>query len=692
MNLKWLTPLLFAATLMAQESLVRIYTLELQADEKKIQAQPRVVVEYEDYYIECDRAVYDKSSKIVRLYGDIFILSEKGFGTYGDFALFDLQSKKVISKPFFLEDSASLLWVAGSTLDAKEQKIQLQNSYISSCDINRSDWRIFFERGEFDRKNNWVNLYNIKFYAKEYPILYLPYLGFSTLKKRHTGLLRPKLGISSREGFIYIQPIYFAPENWWDLELDPQIRTDRGQGLYGTFRFVDSPYSFGKITAGYFDEFPGSVEKFELKNDLHYGADIFYKRYRLFTDYDDNSSHDGVFVDGKIYNDVDYYNLQKTELIEGINSIVTSRFNYYYDKNDNYFGIYAKYFKDNRKADNSDTLQLLPTLQYHKYYETIFVPELYYNVDFTVSHYYREVGLNALEYRLDLPIKFNYTFFDDLLGFTISENLFAEYADYNFVDKHLNKKWQNSYIYRNTHEISFYSDLIKPYESFTHTLHLDATFNIPSYEKKRGDQAPFINIEDQSKRVDLSLKHYFYDSAGKELWYHRLMQPIEYEEDERLGDLENEVGVWFGEELLLNNYLFYSHRRDTLVSSVTTLSYTDEKNDLFLSHFYKNRVEGERDSNFVRFQMQRDLSKKYKLFATIDFDIKDENALNWSVGWRMKKSCWSYEIRFQKEVVPLLTQQGSDSYENRTVYFRIELFPLGGISKSIRSVQRQRIF
>ncbi|MRI58227.1 MAG: hypothetical protein C6H99_01840, partial [Epsilonproteobacteria bacterium] len=198
--------------------------------------------------------------------------------------------------------------------------------------------------------------------------------------------------------------------------------------------------------------------------------------------------------------------------------------------------------------------------------------------------------------------------------------------------------------------------------------------------------------EDQDKRVDLSLKQYFYDQKGKELWYHRLMQPIEYEEDERLGDLENEVGIWFGEELLLNNYLFYSHRRDTIVSSVTTLSYNDDKNDLFLSHFYKNRVKGERDSNFVRFQMERALSKKYKLFATIDFDIKDQNALNWSVGWRMKKECWSYEIRFQKEVVPLLTQQGSDSYQNRTVYFRVELFPLGGISKSIRSVQRQRIF
>ncbi|NPA63351.1 MAG: LPS-assembly protein LptD, partial [Epsilonproteobacteria bacterium] len=461
-----------------------LYTLQLQAQDDKIEAHPRVAVEYGEYYIECDKAIYDKTQKLLRLYGDIFILSDKGLGTYADFALFDLRSKKVISKPFFLSDSGSLLWVAGSQIDAKEERIKLKEAYISSCDINCSDWRIYFKKGEYDRSDNWVNLYHIKFYAKEYPILYLPYLGFSTLKKRHSGLLRPKIGISSKEGLVYIQPLFFAPQNWWDLEFDPQIRTKRGKGIYATFRFVDSPYSFGKITAGYFKEFSGSVDTFRLKNDQHYGADMLYRRYYLLSAPEDEVSSDGLYIDWKIYNDVDYYNLQKTELIEGINSIVTSRFNYYYDRNDNYFGLYAKYFKDNQKADNSDTLQLLPQLHYHRYNRSIFLPNLYYNVDFTVSHFYREVGLNALEYRLNLPIKLTQTFFDDFLGFSISENLFVDYADYNFVDKHLNKKWRNSYVYRNRHEISFFSDLLRPYEHGMHTLHLDATVHIPSFEKK----------------------------------------------------------------------------------------------------------------------------------------------------------------------------------------------------------------
>lgn len=52
----------------------------------------------------------------------------------------------------------------------------------------------------------------------------------------------------------YEQPIYIAPYENWDLELNPQIKTDRGFGLYSTLRFIDSPYSIGEVNLGAFRE------------------------------------------------------------------------------------------------------------------------------------------------------------------------------------------------------------------------------------------------------------------------------------------------------------------------------------------------------------------------------------------------------------------------------------------------------
>ncbi len=690
MHPKTLFLLCLCGALLAKEVPVRIYTYELQAQKSRFVAKKRVVVEYKDFHIEADRAEYDKDAKLIKLYGNIAILDDTKFSSVSDFAILDLAHDKVLTKPFFFSEFGSHSWIAGSVAKAARNTIKLKNAFISSCDVRCSDWKLGFAKGSLERTKHWVDLYGVQFYAGDTPILYFPYIGFSTLKKRHTGFLRPSLGLSQDEGFIYLQPFYIAKQNWWDLEITPQLRSKRGYGLYSTFRFVDSPYSFGRLTTGIFHEKRGYQEREKIKNKNHYGFDLFYKRESVLTSQKNRYKNDGLYIDLHSYNDVDYYNLQKHKEIEGVQSQITSRLNYVYNYNKHYFALYMRYFKDNRKVDNSDTLQLFPALHYHKYRTQFLNRHFSYDIDFKISHLYRKEGLNALEYRLDIPVRFTSMFFDDALGFSISENLFANYADYNFVNKHLNKKWKNNYIYRNQHQISFFSDLFKSYQNFFHTLHLDTTFYIPSFEKTRGDQAPFINIGDNSKKVVLSLKEYFYNKEGEELLYHRLVQPINYDERDKMGDLENEIGVKFSSGLSFNSDIFYSYNRTTFSQVVTTLSYRDELQELFLSHFYKNRLKGERDSNFVRFIGSRNLSKKYKLFVTIDYDLKDGESRNWSIGWGMRKKCWSYEIRYKEEILPTLTREGSRSYENNTIYFRLEFYPLGGISKSFIDTVSER--
>ncbi|BCD62660.1 LPS-assembly protein [Nitratiruptor sp. YY08-26] len=690
MSPKYFSLFCLCVALLAKEVPVRIYSYEVEAQQNQVVAKKRVVVEYKSYHIEADRAEYDKKLQIVKFYGDITILDDAKYSAVSNFAILDLIHDKVLIKSFFFDESGSNTWIGGTSAKANPQKIELKNAFLSSCDVRCSDWKLGFAKGVLDRKKHWIDLYHIQFFARDIPLLYVPYIGFSTLKQRHTGLLRPNLGISQDEGFIYLQPLYIAEQNWWDLEITPQIRTKRGQGVYSAFRFVDSPDSFGKITTGVFYEKKSYQQREKIKNQKHYGLDIFYQHENIFTPKENIYKNDGLYSDIHSYNDVDYYNLQKHKEIEGVDSQITSRLNYVFSFNKHYFGMYMKYFKDNRKTHNANTLQLVPSLQYHKYRTQFFNRHFSYDVDIKLNHFYREEGLNALEYRLNIPVRFTTTFFDDLLGFSISENLFANYADYNFVNKHLNKKWKNNYIYRNQHQISFYSDLFKNYKDFFHILHLDTTFYIPSFEKIRGDQAPFINIGNNAKKVVLSLSEYFYDKTGEEMLYHRLVQPINYNEQDKLDDLENEIGVKFNNGLAFNTDIFYSHNRSILSEAVTTASYKDDLQELFLSHFYKNRVKGERDSHFIRFIGSRNLSKKYKLFATIDYDLKDGASRNWSIGWGMQKKCWSYEISYKEEVLPTLTREGSRSYENNTIYFRLEFYPLGGFSKSIIDTVSER--
>lgn len=666
--------------LYAKELPVTVFAKKVETKNRVLIAKKDVVIIYDDYYIEANRAIYDKNSSIIELFGDISFLKNSSYTVFSNYAIFDMKNRKIYSKPFFFREHTDNVWI--SSCDAKKQKNSfiIKKAIVSSCNPTNPDWKIEFSNGNYDEKKKWINLYNARLYAGSIPILWTPYLGFSTSKKRKSGLLKPRFAFSNREGFAYIQPIYFAPDPQWDLEISPQIRTKRGKGAYATFRFVDSPYSYGKISSGFFKEKSSFVKQENLKNDKHYGFEAYYKRDALFTDIDNSNKNDGLYLDFKYLNDIDYFNLKESTIENSYGSLVTSRFNYYYNQYNHYFGFYSKYFIDTSKVDNSDTLQILPKLQYHNYLSSLYLNNLLYSVDFKFTNLYRKTGINAKQYELNIPLGIYFSLLNDYLGLSLSENMYATYIDYS----NDSPKLENGIYIRNYHKFSLYSDLIKNYPSFLHTMHLNASLIVPSFEKNRGDEEDFITINSETKRLELSLKEYFYGLNGKEFLYHRIIQPIFYEKESKYGDLENEIGFNLNKNIKVSNDIFYSHKFGSISSIATSVSYTDAMYSAIVSHFYKNGFNKDRDSNFLSASFTHVLSKKYQLFGRIDYNVEDEFVKQWNIGWRFHKNCWNYEISYNEKTTPVLTSQGSSSYKDRSILFKIELYPLGGFEYEFR--------
>ncbi|WP_201334369.1 MULTISPECIES: LPS-assembly protein LptD [unclassified Nitratiruptor] len=675
---KIILPSLAASLVMASSAHVKIYTLEATASQNSFKLQSRSAVEYKNYYLEADKIVYDKKNGFVKLYGHIFMLDGEKYSALSDFAILDLKTDHIYAKPFFFSENGTNIWIKGSEYSADRKKIVAKNAFTSSCDSRCSDWKIYFEKGIYDKEKDWVDLYHAKLYIGNFPILYTPYLSFSTNKKRRSGLLRPVFGISKEQGFTYIQPIYIAPQKWWDIEFDPQIRTKRGYGLYTTYRVANDKDAYGEVTAGIFQEKKSYRIQNNLKNDKHYGLELFYKDESLFVQPDD-SHKDGLFIDWKAYNDVDYFNLKEQQnQYVSVSTLVISRLNYYYNLDNHYFGIYAKYFKDNTKVSNADTLQLLPALHYH-HYTTSLIPHIYYNANFRINNFYRQEGLNATEMQLNFPITWYTRFWDDYFGISVSEQLFGNYTFY--TNESATQDYDKSYTFRNEHKISVFSDLIKPYSTGTHTLHFNASLYLPSFEKNGGTKADFINIGQTHKRLELSMKEYFYDLEGSEILYHYISQPINYNEPQKLQNLENEIGLHIRKNWYLYTDIFYSHQYSDLDSISSTVSYQDEKYRLFLSHLYKKGRENRDESNYIQFSGSKHLSKKHQLFATINYDIKKSVTNSWSLGWLMQKNCWNMKLSYKRETLPLLSNKGVDYYHINSFYIQFMLYPLGGFSQ-----------
>ena len=232
---------------------VEIYASKLTSSDKGIiNASGGVSVLYKDYVITANRARYDKRTGALELFKNIRVNYAGKYKVLGEYAKLNIAKKERLFKPFYMLDKRSDVWMSAGSGNANKEEIDISEGTVSGCNPLDPLWTMEFSSSDYNTESKWINLYNMRLYLYDIPVLYTPYFGYSLDTTRRTGLLKPSIGLSNDEGFYYQQPIYIAEQNWWDLEILPQIRTSRGAGIYTNFRFVDSKVSHGEFKMGYF--------------------------------------------------------------------------------------------------------------------------------------------------------------------------------------------------------------------------------------------------------------------------------------------------------------------------------------------------------------------------------------------------------------------------------------------------------
>lgn len=462
------------------------------------------------------------------------------------------------------------------------------------------------------------------------------------------------------------------------------MRTSRGFGLYADFRFADSPYSKGNIKFGGFRENDDYFDEHELENQTHKGFEINYSRTKLLSQYLRGDVEDGLLVDITYLNDLEYLNMQDSDT-EASEKTITSKINYYLRTENDYFGLYTRYYIDTEKLSNDDTLQSLPRLQYHRFTEPLYIDNLLYSMDYKATNYYRKEGLNAVQNEISIPITFHFPLLDNYLHFTVSENIYMTHVDYS---KDATNDLENGLYIKNYHKVGLNSDLSKKYDSFFHTIHTGLELVVPDFDKEEGHFADFVNIDEEKKSLNAKLEQFFYDNEGKRFLTHRISQTYYFSDYEyKYGDLENELKYTFSSGNDLTNNVYYSHRYDRFSKIQTSLNLSFQYFDFSFTHTYQD-APNLTDTSFLIAKAQSNFLDKYNIFAEVDYDFKDSFAKKWEVGWTMKKRCWDYKISYYQEVVPELTDIGSDSRKNHGVYFGINLNPIGGIGYQVERKEK----
>ena len=701
------------ASLLIQANAEELNMEKLQLVAKDVDTKNNIITAVGDvvaysptYYLSSDKMVYDKDREILELFDNVLIIKDNKIQTQSNYAYVDMKNDIINQDPVFLMDNSSNIWSNSKEANKDKDLITLENSILSSCDCIDPIWSIRSSSSDYDTEAMWMNTYNPRLYIKNVPVFYLPYFGFPTDTTRRTGLLLPTMGYSSSEGFLYSQPIFIAPADNYDIELIPQIRTQRGYGSYANFRYADSPDSMLNLKTGYFKEFNNYRREEKLENSEHYGLDIDYERKNIFSTKKEHQ--DGVFTSVRYLNDIEYIILKEDDGNLGTDKKVESKVNYFYNTPEYYGGVYGKYYIDASKKSNANTLQELPQVQFHSYNKELFLENLIYSIDTKAQNFTRKEGLNAKIYDITVPISYTKNILDDYMYLGVENRTILTQYDYS-NSLYNNLRYEDGTLIQNRTSFIVGTDLIKPYSDYIHTLNLNASYDIPENLRKDGDLynitvkenqplkydelSVFPTLQEQ-KTIKLSLNQSIYDKENlKQFINHKMSQSILYNsvDEPKFQDLDNYIKINHDYGSLSGKVVYNMDDNKVVEGSFdNSLSYEDLT--FSAGYYYSKKTNNEfntrDDLESYRLSTSYKLAKDYSIKYYENYDLQEKTRNRQGIGLNIDDSCWNLDLLLEKEITPrsryVQSTRSYDSYEQTIVYAVLMLKPIGGIrQKSI---------
>ncbi len=666
----------------------QILSNNLNSKDNIVIATGNVVIFSPTYYISAQKVIYDKNRGTLELFDDVVILKDNITQAQSNYAFLDLNDESITQNPILVLEKKSNLWITSNDARKSNNKYDFDNSILSSCDCIDPAWNIRFSSADYDTEEQWLNTYNTRLYIKNFPVLYTPYFGFSTDNRRRTGLLIPTVGFSSGEGFLYSQPIYIAPADNYDLELIPQVRTNRGYGMYAYYRLIDSQYSNLKVKAGYFKENSDYKKDNSLDNDAHFGWSVDYVRTKLFSN---DESEDGLYSSINWLNDIEFYNLEDEKYNSSTESKIESKINYYYKNNDYYLGTYLRHYIDTTVDSNDETLQQLPQVQLHSFSDSLFFDKLLYSADLQVTNYTRDEGVTATKTDLYIPFLYSFSFFNDYLNLTLQEEVSISKINYS----NSSTSFKNANFIENRHIISLNSDLLKKYETGIHTMNLSSELVIPETSKLSGDIYSLTSsdadlssfpLSETTKTLTFAINQSWTNLEElKEIINHKIKQSVIYDEydNSKLGNLENELryNYFLG---TVYNKLIYSNLDNELIESSSSFSLNYLDYFLNLSYYMSKETENSGKDNLESYTVKTGMkiSNDYKLSYIENYNLETNTRSKQGFIFEINDKCWDLTLNLEKTIVPSSTT--SNSTKQDIIYVQLILKPLGGLKQQYK--------
>lgn len=128
----------------------------------------------------------------------------------------------------------------------------LQANYTTCHDCARS-WTIY-SRDLRMEVEGYATMRDVVVKVKDAPVFWLPYLIIPTKSKRQTGFLFPRFGASTFDGFVFVQPFFWAISRSTDMTIGLGDYSLRGRRAEWEFRYALGNRSDGTFNIFYLND------------------------------------------------------------------------------------------------------------------------------------------------------------------------------------------------------------------------------------------------------------------------------------------------------------------------------------------------------------------------------------------------------------------------------------------------------
>jgi LPS-assembly protein len=136
------------------------------------------------------------------------------------------------------------------------QSYRIENGSFTTCQCEETakpDWSVSAREVEVTQGGRGV-VHGGVVKVRDTPVLYLPYGIFSVRTERQSGFLFPRYGFSSKRGFQWEQPFFWAISKSQDVTFTADFETAARGGALGEYRYALSKQTQGQLDVSYFNE------------------------------------------------------------------------------------------------------------------------------------------------------------------------------------------------------------------------------------------------------------------------------------------------------------------------------------------------------------------------------------------------------------------------------------------------------